>query len=168
MIFSVIRQSTLCSTKAHRCEGYQLCCQICKPEDESACLHLWIIVGVFFAPITRWCTAWRCPLRRRGRSAALGRTVRDLGAGAVPSLCHTGRSAALVRTVRDLATGSSSFSLLESRSCPLGEEILGCFGSTGHPGRPQTTWSRLGIKRSIRGRGLEWTNRSCPPGGVRS
>jgi hypothetical protein len=51
---------------------------------------------------------------------------------------------------------------------PWGEKILRCSGSTGHPGRPQTTWSRLGIKRSIRGRGLGWTTRSCPPGGVRS
>jgi hypothetical protein len=30
------------------------------------------------------------------------------------------------------------------------------------------TWSRLGIKRSIRERSLGWTTRSCPPGGVRS
>jgi hypothetical protein len=69
------------------------------------------------------------------------------------------------RTVRDLATGSSSSFLLESRSRPLGEKILRCSGSTGHPERPQTTWSRLGIKRSIRGRGLGWTTRSCPPEG---
>jgi hypothetical protein len=88
--------------------------------------------------------------------------VRDLGAGAMSSLRHTGRSAALGWTVRDLATGSSSSSLLESRSRPLGEKILRCSGSTGHPGRPQTMWSRLGIKRSIRGRGIEWTTRSCP------
>jgi hypothetical protein len=51
---------------------------------------------------------------------------------------------------------------------PWGEKILRCSGSIGHPGRPQTTWSRLGIKKSIRGRGLGWTTRSCPPGGVRS
>jgi hypothetical protein len=51
---------------------------------------------------------------------------------------------------------------------PWGEKILRCSGSTGHPGRPQTTWSRLEIKRSIRGRGLRWTTRSYPPGGVRS
>jgi hypothetical protein len=51
---------------------------------------------------------------------------------------------------------------------PWGEKILRCSGSTGHPGRPQMTWSRLGIKRSIRGRGLGWTTRSCPSGGVRS
>jgi hypothetical protein len=94
---------------------------------------------------------------------AAARTVRDLGAGAVPSLRHTGRFAVLGRTVRDMATGSSSSFLLESRSRSLGEEILGCSGSTGHPGRPQMTWSRLGIKRSIRGRGLGWTTRSCPP-----
>jgi hypothetical protein len=101
-------------------------------------------------------------------SSAAARTVRDLGAGAVSSLRHTGRSAALGRTVRDLTTGSSSSFLLESKSRPLGEKILRCSGSTGHPRRPQTTWSRLGIKRSIRGRGLEWTTRSYPPGGVRS
>jgi hypothetical protein len=35
---------------------------------------------------------WRCPLRRRGRSTALGRTVRDLGAEAMPSLRCTRRS----------------------------------------------------------------------------
>jgi hypothetical protein len=121
----------------------------------------------FGAPNTQQ-EPWWCPLVRRGRSAALGRTVRDLGAGAVSSLRHTGRSAALGRTVRDLATGSSSSSLLESRSRPLGGKILRCSGSIGHPGRPQTTWSRLGIKRSNRGRGLGWTTRSCPPGGVRS
>jgi hypothetical protein len=51
---------------------------------------------------------------------------------------------------------------------PWGEKILRCSGSTGHPGCPKTTWSRLGIKRSIRGRCLGWTTRSCPPGGVRS
>jgi hypothetical protein len=50
---------------------------------------------LFWVPITRWCTAWRCPLRRRGRSAALSRTV-----------C-------------DLATGSSSSSLLESNKLSL-------------------------------------------------
>jgi hypothetical protein len=50
--------------------------------------------------------------------------VRDLGAGAVSSLRHTGRSAALGRTVRDLVTGSSSSSLLESRSRPLGGKDL--------------------------------------------
>jgi hypothetical protein len=48
---------------------------------------------------------------------------------------------------------------------PWGEKILRCSGSIGHPGRPQTTWSRLEIKRSIRGRGLGWTTRSCPPPG---
>jgi hypothetical protein len=37
---------------------------------------------------------------------------------------------------------------------PWGEKILRCSGSTGHPGRPQTTWSRLRIKRSNRGRSL--------------
>jgi hypothetical protein len=127
-----------------------------------------VLAPIWITPITRCCTAWRCPLRQRGRSAALGRTVRDLGAGAVSSLRHTGRSATLGRTVRDLATGSSSSSLLESRYRPLGEKILRCSGSTGHLGRPQTTWSRLGIKRSIRRRGLGWTTRSCPPRGVRS
>jgi hypothetical protein len=127
----------------------------------ASCCHL------FVAPNTQQ-ELWRCPLVRRGRSAALGRTVRDLGAGAVSSLRHTGRSAALGRTIRDLATGSSSSSLLESRSRPLRGKILRCSGSTSHPGRPQTTWSRLGIKRSNRGRGLGWTTRSCPPGGVRS
>jgi hypothetical protein len=66
----------------------------------------------------------RCSLVKRGRSAALGRTVRDLGAGAVSSLRHTGRSAALGRTVRNLAIGSSSSSLLESRSRPLGGKDL--------------------------------------------
>jgi hypothetical protein len=91
-----------------------------------------------------WCEARRCSLHRGGRSARRGQTVRDL------------------------ATGSSSSSLLESRSRPLGEKILRCSGSIGHPGRPKTTWSRLGIKRSIRGRCLGWTTRSCPPGGVRS
>jgi hypothetical protein len=55
---------------------------------------------------------------------ALGRTVRDLDAGAVPSLRHTGRSAVLGQTVRDLATESSSSSLLESRSRPLGGRDL--------------------------------------------
>jgi hypothetical protein len=71
------------------------------------------------------------------------------------------------RTVHDGA-GSSSSSSLEPRSRPLGEEILGRPRSTGHPGRPQITWSRLGIKRLIRGRGLGWITRSCPTGGVRS
>jgi hypothetical protein len=66
----------------------------------------------------------RCSLVKRGRSAALGRTVRDLGVGAVSSLRHAGRSAALGRTVRDLATGSSFSSLLESRSRPLGGKDL--------------------------------------------
>jgi hypothetical protein len=108
-----------------------------------------MLAPIWAAPITRWCTVWRCPLQRRERSAALGRMVRDLGAGAVSSLHHNGRSATLGQTVRDLATGSSSSSLLESRSCPLGEKILRCSGSTGHPGRPQTTWSCLGIKRLI-------------------
>jgi hypothetical protein len=70
------------------------------------------------------------------------------------------------RTVCDGA-GSSSSSSLEPRSRHLGEEILGHPGSTRHSGRP-TTWSRLGIKRSIRERNLGWTTRSCPPGGVRS
>jgi hypothetical protein len=37
----------------------------------------------------------RCSLVRRGRSAALGWTVRDLGTGAVSSLHHAGRSAAV-------------------------------------------------------------------------
>jgi hypothetical protein len=124
--------------------------------DRSMLAPIWAV------PIIRWCTAWRCPLRQRGRSATLGRTIRDLGTGAVSSLRHTGRSTALGWTVRDLVTGSSSSSLLESISRPLGEKILSCFGSTGHPGRPQTMWSRLGIKRSIRGRGLGWTTRSCP------
>jgi hypothetical protein len=64
-------------------------------------------------------------------------------------------------TVRDGA-GLSSSSSLEPRSRPLEEEILGRPGSVGHSGCPQTTWSRLGIKRSIRGRGLGWTTRSCP------
>jgi hypothetical protein len=48
-----------------------------------------------------------------------------------------GWSAALGRTVRDLATGSSSSSLLESRSRPLGEKILRCSGLTGHSGVPR-------------------------------
>jgi hypothetical protein len=39
------------------------------------------------------CIAWRCPLWRRERPAALSWTVRDMGAGAVPSLCRTRRSA---------------------------------------------------------------------------
>jgi hypothetical protein len=125
-------------------------------------------VGTFFGRQSLNKNWWRRSLVRRGRSAALGRTVRDLGAGAVSSLRHAGRSAALDRTVRDLATGSSSSSLLESRSRPLGEKILRCSVSTGHPGRPQTTWSHLRIKRSIRERGLGWKTRSCPPGGVRS
>lgn len=38
------------------------------------------------------CTAWQCPLRWRGWSAALDRTVRDLGAEATPFLRPTGRS----------------------------------------------------------------------------
>jgi hypothetical protein len=62
------------------------------------------------------------------------------------------------RTVHDGARSYSSSSL-EPRSRPLGEEILGRPGSTG---RPQTTWSCLEIKRSIRGRGLGWITRSCP------
>jgi hypothetical protein len=78
----------------------------------------------WWRPATGRRVTWWCPLRRRGRSAALGRMVRDLGAGAMPSLRHTGWSAALGRTVRDLATGSSSSSLLESRSRPLGGKDL--------------------------------------------
>jgi hypothetical protein len=75
----------------------------------------------------------RCSLVRRGRSAAQGRTVRDLGAGAMSSLRHAGRSAALDQTVRDLATVLSSSSLLESRSRPLGGRDL-----NGAPGRKVT------------------------------
>jgi hypothetical protein len=143
-----------------------------------------LLVGTFLGRQSlnknrRWCS-----LVRRGRSAAQGRTVRDLArgggalwsgedgprhrAGRSATWCRNSGSLPDGRTVRDLATRSSSSSLLESRSHPLGEKILRCSGSTGHPGCPQTTWSRLGIKRSIRGRGLGWTTRSCPPGGVRS
>jgi hypothetical protein len=81
-------------------------------------------VEQWWRPATGHWVAWRCPLRRRGRSAALGRMVRDLGVGAVSSLHHTGRSATLGRTVRDLAIGSSSSSLLESRSRPLERKNL--------------------------------------------
>jgi hypothetical protein len=64
------------------------------------------------------------------------RTVRGLG----PDGPRPGRRSGVFpvshRTVRNLATGSSSSSLLESRSRPLGGKILRCSGSTGHPGRP--------------------------------
>jgi hypothetical protein len=51
------------------------------------------------------------------------------------------------RTVRD-GTGSSCSSL-DSRSRTWGRDLRRS-GSTGHLGRPQTTWSRLGIKRQSR------------------
>jgi hypothetical protein len=100
--------------------------------------------------------------------SAAARTVRSLGPNGPRPGRRSGVFPASHQTVHDLATGSSSSSLLESRSRPLGEKILRCSGSTGHPRHPQTMWSRLGIKRSIRGRGLEWTTRSCPSGEVRS
>jgi hypothetical protein len=55
-------------------------------------------VGADLGSANHWgCTAWWCPLRRRERSTTLGQTVRDLGAGVVPSLRDTalwpGRSA---------------------------------------------------------------------------
>jgi hypothetical protein len=78
------------------------------------------------------------PRHRAGRSAAQGRTVRDLGVGAVSSLRHAGRSAALGRTVRDLATWSSSSSLLESRSRPLGgRDLNGALGQQVTQGVPR-------------------------------
>jgi hypothetical protein len=59
--------------------------------------------------------AWQCSLRGRGRSAPLGRTVRNLAAEAAPSLraVRTVRSLgqtvrALGRMVRDCAGSSSS------------------------------------------------------------
>jgi hypothetical protein len=125
------------------------------------CWHL------FGAPITQK-NRRRCSLVRRGRSAAQGRTVRDLarGGGALWSGVdgprpRAGRSA----TWRQGRLPPPCWNL---DLVPWGEKILRCSGSTGHPGCPKTTWSRLGIKRSIRGRCLGWTTRSCPPGGVRS
>jgi hypothetical protein len=52
--------------------------------------------------------AWQCSLRGRGRSATLGRTVRNLAAEAGPSLRAVRTVRALGRTVRDGAGSSSS------------------------------------------------------------
>jgi hypothetical protein len=46
------------------------------------------------------------------------------------------------------------FSSYDLDLVPWGE-TLGCSGSAGHPRRLQTTYSRLEIKRSIRGRDLD-------------
>jgi hypothetical protein len=80
------------------------------------------------------CIVWRCPLRRHGRSVALGWTVRDLDAGAMPSLHHTERFT--------LWAGRSA--LAHGRLPPRWNldraprvEILGRSGSIGHPGHPQ-------------------------------
>jgi hypothetical protein len=55
--------------------------------------------------------------------------------GFFPASSRTVR--ALGRTIRDGAGLSSS--LKEPRFCPLGGETLGCSGSVGQLGRPQTT-----------------------------
>jgi hypothetical protein len=52
--------------------------------------------------------AWQCSLRGRGRSAPLGRTVRNLAAEAAPSLRAVRTVRALGRMVRDCAGSSSS------------------------------------------------------------
>jgi hypothetical protein len=52
--------------------------------------------------------AWRCSMRWRRRSTALGRTIHDLATGATPSLRVVRTIHALGRTVRDGAGSSSS------------------------------------------------------------
>jgi hypothetical protein len=70
-------------------------------------------------------------LGRLAVPSAVARTVRGSrldgpqpGRRSGAFLHHTGRYADLGRTVRDLATRSSFFSLLESRSYPLGGKDL--------------------------------------------
>jgi hypothetical protein len=134
----------------------------------------------------------RCPLHRGGRSTRRGRMVRGLvrGAAVLSGQARTvrgtwpdgprpgarlGFSARRPDSPRPRAGRSATWRqgrlpppCWNLDLVPWGKKILRCSGSTGHPRRPQTTWSRLGIKRSVRGRGLRWTTRSYPPGGVRS
>jgi hypothetical protein len=73
----------------------------------------------------------------RGRSAALGRTVRNLAAEAAPSLRAVLTVRAMGQTVR-AGAGSSSSPCMTYISFP-GGETLGCSRSAGHPGRLQMT-----------------------------
>jgi hypothetical protein len=68
-------------------------------------------------------------MQRRRRSAAQGRTIRDLGAGATPSLRTSGRSAPGAWTVRDGVDNSLLRSRPRSRlpeDTQSGGKILGC------------------------------------------
>jgi hypothetical protein len=102
--------------------------------------------------------AWRCSLRRRGRSATRDQTVCDLTPKAAPSLCRSGRST--------LWVGQSTMAQGCLPPCwnldltPWGRDLM-VLRSACHSGLLQTTLSRLWIKKSNRGRDVEWSG-SCP------
>jgi hypothetical protein len=104
--------------------------------------------------------------------SAAARTVRGSGPDGPRPGCRSGTFPASHRTVRaqgrTVRDGTwSSSSSLESRCLPGGEN-LGCFGSTGHLGRPKTTCSHLKIKRQSRYSILNERVDLAPSGGVRS